>query len=261
MRFFVEPVLRRCMTKGLVQGEGFAIDVSIIRADANRARSVPASQVAQWRQGTQCSRAVREYLDALDATNPVSDDAPEEVHDTEFASRNISPTDPAAHWTAAPGGPGFYAYSTNYLTDLSEGIILDVEATPAHRTPEVDSTRTMIDRVEERFDVRPRRGDAASMWQATGRRHRFRQEIEHRAHHSAVVTTLRIGGVKPVIPAHVFAQHWHQRSALQVRLRQRFRHVGYTRPAQGQFDECKRIVGLHAAVYCDLILSAFGLEG
>ena len=58
-------------------------------------------------------------------------------------------------WTAAPGGPAFYAYSTNYLIDLQAGIIVDVEATPAHRTQEVDSTKTMIDRVEERFDIKP----------------------------------------------------------------------------------------------------------
>lgn len=55
--------------------------------------------------------------------------------------KNISPTDPAARWTAAPGGPAFYAYSTDYLIDLEAGIIVDVEATPAHRTEEVDATR------------------------------------------------------------------------------------------------------------------------
>lgn len=77
--------------------------------------------------------------------------------------KNISLTDPAARWTAAPGGPAFYAYSTNYLIDLAAGIIVDVEATPAHRTNEVDSTRTMIDRVEQRFQIKPRRlvGDTA----------------------------------------------------------------------------------------------------
>lgn len=162
-RFVFETVLHRCMTEGLVQGEGFAVDASIIKADANRARNVPASEVVQWRQGTHCSRAVREYLEALDVTNPVADEVPEERHDTQAPSRNISPTDPAAQWTAAPGGPAFYAYSTNYLIDLSAGIIMDVEATPALRTPEVDSTRTMIDRVEERFDIKPRRlvGDTA----------------------------------------------------------------------------------------------------
>jgi len=61
----------------------------------------------------------------------------------------VSPTDPQARWTAAPGGPAFYAYSTNYA-----GIIIDVEATPAHRSLEVQSTKTMIERVEERMALR-----------------------------------------------------------------------------------------------------------
>jgi DDE family transposase len=76
---------------------------------------------------------------------------------------SISLTDPAARWTAAPGGPAFYAYSTNYLVDLSAGIIVDVEATPAARRDEMDATRTMIDRVEDRFDLKPERlvGDTA----------------------------------------------------------------------------------------------------
>ena len=60
----------------------------------------------------------------------------------------MSLTDPAAQWTAAPGGPAFYAYSTNYLIDTKAGVIVDVEATPAYRTDEVNATRTMVDRVE-----------------------------------------------------------------------------------------------------------------
>jgi len=42
-------------------------------------------------------------------------------------------------------------------------VIVDVEATPAHRTAEVDSTRTMIDRIEAQFDLTPARliGDTA----------------------------------------------------------------------------------------------------
>lgn len=162
-RFVFETVLRRCMSEGLVQGEGFAVDASIIKADANRAGKVQSSELVNWRQGTQCSRAVREYLEALDVANPVTEDAPEATHDADIAPRNISPSDPAARWTAAPGGPAFYAYSTNYLIDLSAGIIMDVEATPAHRTQEVESTRIMIDRVEQGFDIKPRRlvGDTA----------------------------------------------------------------------------------------------------
>jgi hypothetical protein len=72
-------------------------------------------------------------------------------------------TDPAARYTAAPGGPAFYAYSTNYLVDVDAGIIVDVEATPALRTDEVNATRTMVDRVQARFDLKPSRliGDMA----------------------------------------------------------------------------------------------------
>jgi len=54
-------------------------------------------------------------------------------------------------------GPAFYAYSTNYLVDVQAGIIVDVEATPTVRTAEVKATRTMIERVEERFDLKPER--------------------------------------------------------------------------------------------------------
>jgi hypothetical protein len=78
-------------------------------------------------------------------------------------SKRVSPTDPQARWTAAPGGPAFYAYSTNYLVETDAGIIVDVEATPAHRTLEVQSTKTMIERVEERLALKTRKliGDTA----------------------------------------------------------------------------------------------------
>jgi hypothetical protein len=62
-----------------------------------------------------------------------------------------------------PGGPVFYAYSTNSLINLRAGIIVDVEATPAYRSQEADSAKTMIDRVEQRFQLKPRKlvGDSA----------------------------------------------------------------------------------------------------
>lgn len=162
LRHVFESVLRRCMTEGLVAGEGFAIDASVIKADANRARGIPGTEAIDWRQGGQQSRAVREYLEALEGSNPTDEDVPTSTEPTTPA-RNISLTDPAARWTAAPGGPAFYAYSTNYLIDLQAGIIVDVEATPAYRTQEVESTKVMVDRVAQRFGLRPRRlvGDTA----------------------------------------------------------------------------------------------------
>lgn len=147
------------MNEGLVGGEGFAVDASVVKADANRARGVSGTEVIDWRQGDGPSRAVQEYLSALQEANPTpSDDA-----ESAAPPKRISLTDPAARYTAAPGGPAFFAYSTNYLIDLQAGIIVDVEATPAHRTQEVESTKTMVERVEQRFDLKPRRlvGDTA----------------------------------------------------------------------------------------------------
>ena len=60
-------------------------------------------------------------------------------------------------------GPAFFAYADNYLADTDHGIIVDVEATRAIRQAEVGAARTMIDRVEERFGLKPKRlaGDSA----------------------------------------------------------------------------------------------------
>jgi transposase len=152
-RYVFETVLLRCMAEGLVGGEGFAVDASVVKADANRARGVGGDQVVGWKADAASSRAVREYLTAIEEANP-TDAAP---------PKSVSLTDPAARYTAAPGGPAFYAYSTNYLVDVQAGVIVDVEATAAFRTEEVNATRTMIDRVEERFDLKPTRliGDMA----------------------------------------------------------------------------------------------------
>jgi hypothetical protein len=148
------------MREGLVRGEGSAVDASIIKPDANRARGMPGAQAVDRRGGEAPSRAVREYLDAVEQANPVGDE------DGEAAAqppKNVSLTDPSARWTAAPGGPAFFAHSTNYLNDLQAGVIVDVEATPAHRTQEVESMKTMIDRTEARFGLKPQRlvGDTA----------------------------------------------------------------------------------------------------
>src|SRR5471030_334696 len=99
---------------------------------------------------------------ALEESNPVASDAAESA-ESSTPPKMISLSDPASSWTAAPGGPAFFAYSTNYLIDLEAGIIMDVEATPANRSHEVESTKTMIDRVEQRLCLKPARlvGDTA----------------------------------------------------------------------------------------------------
>ena len=147
-RFVFEEVLKRCMEEGLIGGEGFAVDASVVKADASRQKHREDDD-DDWGAG---SRAINEYLDAL-----------KEDGSSIPADKKISLTDPMAQWTAAPGGPAYYAYSTNYLVDTDNGIIVDVEATPALRTPEVWSTKTMIERVKDRFGVETKKliGDTA----------------------------------------------------------------------------------------------------
>ena len=145
-RQLFETVLRRCMDEGLVGGEGFAVDASLIKADANRQRGVEGSTgLAPEMTG----RAIDEYLAVLD-------DAAFGAA-TEVTPKFISPADPAARWTGAHGGQAFFAYSTNYLIDLKHAVILDVEATTAVRQAEVTAAKRMITRTADRFDTRPAR--------------------------------------------------------------------------------------------------------
>ena len=143
-RQLFEDVVHRCMTEGLVRGEGCAIDASIVQADANRRRGIPSEQPIDWSDPRLGSRAVREYLEKLEQEGQLG-----------VAPKNISLTDPAARWTAAPGCPAYFAYSTNYLVDVHAGVIMDVEATAAYRLEETEATKTMLDRVENRLGIKP----------------------------------------------------------------------------------------------------------
>jgi transposase len=150
-----EAVVRRAMEEGLVGGEGFAVDASLIAADANKQRSVPSSADVDWQDLATTRRSVREYLQTLDdaAWGAASEVVP----------KFISKSDPAAQWTGAHKGHAFFAYADNYLIDLKAAIIVDVEATRAIRQAEVGAAKTMIDRTEARFGLKPRRlsGDSA----------------------------------------------------------------------------------------------------
>src|SRR5215216_6335833 len=142
-----ERVVEACIAAGLVGGEGFAVDASLIAADANKQRSIPGSEWNQRRDAARASRAVKEYLATLDdaAFGAASEVTP----------KFVSPSDPAAQWTGAMRGPAFFAYADNYLIDVKFGIIIDVKATRAIRQAEVGAAKTMIERTEERFDIKP----------------------------------------------------------------------------------------------------------
>jgi transposase len=152
LRRLFETVLQRCIEEGLVGGEGFAIDASLIAAEASdRTRVEGTAGLPPDATG----RAVEEYLAALD-------DAAFGAA-TEVTPKFMAPADPAARWTAAHRGPAFFAYSANYLIDVDNAIIVDVEATTAIRQAEVTAAKRMIERSLEGFALDPARliGDTA----------------------------------------------------------------------------------------------------
>jgi len=51
-------------------------------------------------------------------------------------------------------GPAFFAYADNYLIDVKCGIIVDVEASRAIRQAEAGTAKMMIERTQQRFDLK-----------------------------------------------------------------------------------------------------------
>jgi transposase len=146
-RSVFERVVGACIGAGLVGGEGFAVDASLIQADANKHRSIPGSEWQKTCDPEPASRAMQEYLATLDdaAFGAASDVTP----------KFVSPSDPAAQWTGAMRGAAFFAYADNYLIDVKFGVIMDVEASRAIRQAEVGASQTMIERTEACFGIKP----------------------------------------------------------------------------------------------------------
>jgi transposase len=112
-----ERVVESCIEAGLVGGEGFAVDASLIEADANRQRSTPGMEWKKEVDPAAASRAVKEYLATLnDAAFGAA---------TKVEPKFVSPSDPAAQWTGALKGPALFAYADNYLLDLRFGVIVE----------------------------------------------------------------------------------------------------------------------------------------
>ena len=102
LRHLFETVVERCMAEGLVGADGFAVDASLIAADANKQRSVPSDEWKPEEVKDKACRAAREYLATLDdaafgAASPVT-------------PKFIAPSDPAAQWTGAHKGHAFFVY-------------------------------------------------------------------------------------------------------------------------------------------------------
>ncbi len=154
LRRVFESAVRGCMSAGLVGGEGFAVDASVIEADASRFKRVEAAEI-DWTEEELARRAIKEYADALESENaPTNPDR---------KPKALSPTDPCAAWTTRGRHKVMFSYGLNYLIDTEKAVIVDVEATPTRLSKEVAATETMVERTEERFGLKPDRiaGDTA----------------------------------------------------------------------------------------------------
>ena len=146
LRELFEATVKRCIAERLVGGDGFAVDASLIRAEANRQRFHDG---ADGLPPDINSRAVEEYLAVLDdaafgGATPV-------------VPKRLSPTDPAARYTSAHGGQAQFCYATNYLVDVKHAVIMDVEASTAVRQAEVTAAKRMIERVHDNLGIWPRK--------------------------------------------------------------------------------------------------------
>src|SRR6202451_1552462 len=148
LRHVFEAVVQSCMDAGLVKGEGFAVDASVIEADASRYHGKVPDEV-DWSSPQRQTRAVKEYLAALDVdAQPNPDRKPPKL---------ISPSDPCSAWTAKANKRVQVGYGLNALIDIANAVIVDVEATPARTYDEVAATKTMLTRTEQRLGLKAKR--------------------------------------------------------------------------------------------------------
>jgi transposase len=147
LRQVFEAVVRACMDAGLVKGEGFAVDASVIEADASRYHGKAPDEI-DWSAPARQTRAAAEFLAGLDDENPDANRRPPKA---------ISPVDPCSAWTAKANKRVQFGYGLNYLIDIENAVIVDVEATPARTYDEVAATKTMIMRTEQRLGLKAKR--------------------------------------------------------------------------------------------------------
>jgi IS5 family transposase len=163
LRRVFEGVVAICIAAGLVGGEAFSVDASLIKADVDKKKRVPGDQPIAWPKAEEASQAVREYLAALDAARGDEESSDGDGGGSSSAGsrrkppKEVSLTDPQATWVARPGVDPFFAYDANYLIDNKAGIIVDAEGTRANRVVEIAVTQTMMERVGRRFGLRPER--------------------------------------------------------------------------------------------------------
>ncbi len=155
LRRMFEHVVGTCIVEGLVGGEAFSVDASLIKADANPAKRVPGNEPIVWPERAKASRAVRDYLDALDQEAAGSAIAtPGKKRRQRMA---ISPTDPQADWVAYRRIRSIFAYHANYMIDHKLGVIVEAEGNRANRIEENLACVSMVERAAKRHSLKPKR--------------------------------------------------------------------------------------------------------
>jgi transposase len=157
LRHLFEGVVARAIAAGLVGGEAFSIDASLIKADVDRMKRLPGDDPIDWPKPEEASRAVRDYLAALEAARTTDDGGNTNGGGDGKPPRQVSTTDPQATWVGRKDIKPFFAYDANYLIDNKAGVIVDAEGTCANRSDEIAVTETMVERVERCFDLTPDR--------------------------------------------------------------------------------------------------------
>ena len=145
-RHIFERVVAACMAAGLVKGEGFAVDASVMEANASRYHGKAPDEI-EWALPERRTRAVKEYLAALEAEiEPNPDRQPPKV---------ISPSDPCSAWTRKPMS-GFSSAMGSIISSTSRTRSL-LTLSQRQRAPmdEVEGTKTMLDRTERRLRLKP----------------------------------------------------------------------------------------------------------
>ena len=162
LRHVCERVVSGMHGHGLVKGEGFAVDASVLEANASRYHGKPPHEL-DWTDGQRQKRAVAEYLAALEAEAQSQDEGDRdnggsssgraEASSDRKPPKVLSPSDPSSAWTAKANKRVQFGYGLNYLIDVKHAVIVDVEATPARTYDEVAATRIMLERTRRRFKL------------------------------------------------------------------------------------------------------------
>jgi len=149
-RCLFEDVVELAINHNMVSADGFAVDASLIKADTNYENCITKEELKQVDR-SELPKIVQGFLDTLD------------IAAGHTFPKKISLSDPESRWAANREGAAYFSYSANYLIDTTNNIIVGAQATPTTRRYEVESTKTMVERVYNRFNIKPRKlmGDTA----------------------------------------------------------------------------------------------------